>query len=139
MNTSNQNPRFATIAARTPWNVTDILLEAGKTYDFLAEGQWLDASIECTADGYPPPNLNPWQKVLLRAFAPLRRVRSAKWFVLIGTIDQDMDTAFLIGRTSRHTMEKTGTLTCFANDVGFMYCNNSGAVTLSVTAVDEIR
>ncbi len=134
MNTLSQNSRVAIIQAGLEWNKTDIELEAGCTYDFSVVGTWMDASIECSADGYPPPELKLWQKMILACFSPLRRVRSEKWFALIGVIDQDMSTAFLIGQEAKGIkVAHSGKLTCFANDVPFKYGNNSGAVTLTVT------
>lgn len=125
--------RTASIDARLCWNVTDMMLEAGRSYDFSATGTWRDANIVCHAGGYPPPALSPVQAMILRPFESLRRVPARPWFSLIGAIDQDMSTAFLIGRGGLMTVPKTGVLTCFANDVSFMYWNNSGIVMLSVT------
>jgi len=125
--------RTAPIDARLCWNVTDMILEAGREYNFSAVGTWRDASIVCNANGYPPPALNPLQTVVLKPFEPFRRMPSAPWFALIGAIDKDMSTAFIIGCSKRLTVMKTGVLTCFANDVPFMYWNNSGMVMLTVT------
>lgn len=125
--------RTAPIDARLCWNVTDLMLEAGHSYDFSATGTWRDANIVCDAGGYPPPTLSALQAVILKPFESLRRVPAWPWFSLVGAIDQDMRTAFLIGRGGRVTAPKTGMLTCFANDVPFMYWNNSGIVTLTVT------
>jgi hypothetical protein len=126
----------ASIMACKYWNITNIILEAGREYEFAATGTWSDASIVCDAAGYPPPISPPalggLQTLVLKAFEPFRRVRSAPWFALIGAIDKDMDTAFMIGRNTHIKITKTGVLTCFANDVPIMYWNNKGSLTLSV-------
>jgi len=63
----------------------------------------------------------------------------AKWFSVIGQIDDLEDTQFDIGelienRENRSLYEATatGVLHCFANDISFMYWNNRGAINLRV-------
>jgi len=44
-------------------------------------------------------------------------------------------TAFVIGKSQTIAVIDTGVLTCFANDVAFMYWNNSGNLNLQITRV----
>ncbi|HVK56497.1 MAG TPA: hypothetical protein VM532_15900 [Burkholderiales bacterium] len=117
------------ILAREKWSDTRISIVAGEEYHFKSSGQWNDKTIVCGADGYASPNL------LLRASEFLRRVPSAPWFALIGSIDRNEDAFFLLGAEATITPQSTGTLYCFANDVSFMYWNNTGGIQLSVTRV----
>ena len=115
------------ILAREKWNDTQINLVAGAEYHFTATGLWTDSTIVCNADGYTSPN------PLLRASERFRRVPKERWFALIGTIQRNKDTSFLIGVEARISPRSTGLLCCFANDVSFMYWNNQGEIQLTVT------
>jgi hypothetical protein len=116
--------------ASEKWNETPFILEKGKTYRFVANGRWTDLNNECDATGYDSKSL------LLRLAEPLRRVRRAKWFSLIGALDRDEATCFDIGLIissgGTYTAERNGKLFCFANDVSFMYGNNHGQVELEM-------
>ena len=115
------------VVARGKWNDTGISLVAGQEYSFTAAGQWCDWNKLCGPDGYSSDN------PILRTTEWLRRVPHEKWFALIGSVDHDRRTFFRIGVKQTRKMEFGGVLTCFANDVGLMYFNNSGAVQLTVT------
>jgi hypothetical protein len=53
--------------------------------------------------------------------------------VLTGAIDADPGTAFRIGAAlNSYRPDRSGELTCFANDVWLAYGNNSGSVQLTV-------
>jgi hypothetical protein len=113
------------IPARERWTrVCDI--RQGAAYAFTASGQWNDWNIPADPVGY--------DRAWLRPFAGLRVMPKEQWFALIGSIDQDTDTAFLIGASYPSWIAwKTGVLYCFANDIPWMYWNNSGAVELTCT------
>ena len=66
------------IEAKPVWTNTGTRLEAGRTYRFVASGQWHDASIPSTPAGYASQNL------FQHASEHLRRVPSAPWFALVG-------------------------------------------------------
>lgn len=121
--------RAVRIESRRKWNVTDIELVKGQTYSFEATGEWRDARRRCGPDGYPSPN---W---ILRSAEHCRRVPGENWFSLIGSLDSNPLTAFVIGKSNRIAVVDTGVLTCFANDVAFMYWNNSGNLNLQITRV----
>jgi hypothetical protein len=117
------------VRARAQWNQTGVALVAGETYDFVAAGCWTDLVIPHGPGG------DPSDSAYMRLFERWRRVPSANWFTLIGIIDAQMQSAFVIGSRCRHTPQVTGQLTCFANDVSGFYWNNFGAVRLTVTRV----
>jgi hypothetical protein len=117
----------ATIDAREHWNRTGIHVDAGGRYRATAEGEWHDAGKNCDADGWKSDS------DLIRDLEMFRRVRHADWFALIGAIDEDRESEFVIGRQVEFTASRDGELTCFANDAPFMYWNNKGSVTLTVT------
>jgi len=117
-----------TVKARNPWNDSGIELSAGAHYDFIVSGNqtWSDASISCGADGYARRYLAMWE--------PFRRVPTADWFKLIGTIEQSTQNPIIIGsRLLDFSPSKSGRLYCFANDVRLMYWNNCGLITVTVT------
>ena len=114
------------ITSTEHWVDTGITLEAGKTYEFVASGEWKDASIVTGPNGYESVNL------LQKTTENLRRMPHARWFALVGALDRRKETTFLIGSTLRYTAKESGELTCFANDLIGFYVNNHGSVTLSV-------
>ena len=121
------------IPARNWWTKTSLELTKGKHYRFTATGSWKDAKYTCSATGYSEAKLDRWSW--------LKRDPNALWFSLIGQIDQKRWTQFDIGHLLEnnltYTAVESGTLYCFANDVWFMYFNNSGSVELSVTEVEH--
>jgi len=124
----NAAPIVVAIRAELRWNDTGIRLEAGGTYDLLAEGTWTDLFVPSGPDGNPDPS---WMQ---RRAARWLRVKEENYFALIGALDRDLSTAFRIGHAARgFRATRSGQLTCFANDVPGFYWNNRGAVRLTVT------
>lgn len=122
----NISPTSATIEASLPWNRTGIQLQAGSRYEISATGLWIDKEYEAGPEGYVSPNL------LMKLGEFRRRVPKARWFALIGALDADESTQFVIGSHVIYTPTRSGELTCFANDWQSKYGNNKGALTLSV-------
>ena len=110
------------------WNNTGIALEGGVHYAFSADGSWWDLIYRCGPDGFESPN------AFMRHFETKRRAPAERWFLLMGAIDGDASTIFRIGTSAKVTAPRSGTLTCFANDVPSAYLNNWGSVTLTVEA-----
>ncbi len=121
-----QNKEFE-IRSRPKWNDTSLLMKAGERYSFEATGTWYDAQIECGPDGYVSPN---W---LFRLAERFRRRPNDRWFALIGALNEDESETFLIGSAATLTVAKDAMLGCYANDIPWMYFNNSGSVKLTVT------
>ncbi len=80
---------MAIIFSRDKWNNTNIKLIEGRSYRYQAIGRWKDWYIECDADGYTNffMDLAKW----------LKRVPKAKWFQLVGAVDQDLSQPILLG------------------------------------------
>ncbi len=89
----------------------------------------MDRDRVCDADGYPS------DKFFLYLAQWLRRARGENWFALIGIISGDRS-SFLIGTDRTLIAPASGVLTCFANDVLFMYGNNTGFVELIITRTE---
>lgn len=115
----------ATIHARIKWNLTGILLEAGATYELAATSSWRDWYRIAGPGGY--------DSAAQSLFESMRRFKEADWFALIGALDKDDSTAFVIGDGCSYSPSRDGQLCCYANDIYSMYWNNSGSVVLTVT------
>ena len=126
MTTSN----IVTISAPKLRNSTGIRIDSGGQYRFAASGTWMDADIACGPGGYRSPN------ILFDLVAPFRRFPRARWFELIGAFDANIDSTFRIGAGRVLTATRSGQLTGFANDIGFLYGNNSGSIQLTVTRLN---
>ncbi len=115
-----------TIYARRYWNEFEFPVVEGSRYRLAARGQWRDGGIECGPDGYSSPN------AILRLAEGVRRSPDDNWFALVGCVERKLETRFLIGGQTNWTATGTGCLSCFANDVPFMYWNNSGSLALTI-------
>lgn len=116
-----------TIEAVDKWSRTGIRLEWGRRYRMSATGKWCDRGLP-----YGPAG-GPAQSVFQSIFAWARRRPHEPWFVLVGAIDRQEATAFTIGADlPSFSPPVSGELTCYANDVGLAYGNNSGSVRLTV-------
>jgi hypothetical protein len=152
------------IYARQQWNLTGIWLEAGKTYEFKARGEWLDASIHCGPVGSRDGHFQMGELayafggmlgMVKRAFRQLtgnpdadlkftRRHEDVDWFCLVGAIangagvvgDKAEPHEFIvIGDGCRYRPKKPGYLYAYANDAWNCYGNNKGSVELIVEEV----
>ncbi|MGE8064808.1 hypothetical protein [Pseudomonas sp. NPDC089569] len=120
----------AEIDSKQYWNDVPLPLQAGTRYYLRATGEWLDWHNPGDANGYDKSSMN-WAKGLLRFQAP-----QATWFTLIGSIDRQRKSLFIIGDGSRWkegwVAPQSGQLSCYANDVPGFYWNNKGTVTLEI-------
>lgn len=114
------------VPARDPMTDTHIDVVAGQRLGFEAAGTWTDWGETCDADGY-----DAWY---LRPTRGLWRVRRARLFALCGAIVGEGTTCFPIGRSATLEMPAAGRLKLFANDVPFMYFNNSGEISVTIGA-----
>ena len=118
------------VDANDPWNRTGIHLNAGQIYSFRVpeRDRWKDAQAECSADGYFRWYLAP--------FHWFRRVPRANWFALIGIVAHRTADPIIIGSClSAFKPAHSGELMCFANDIRWMYWNNSGVIKLTVRRI----
>lgn len=145
------------VFAREPWNYTGIYLEAGRTYDFSAAGEWVDGTVRCGPGGTADGNFQIgellhvgarllddgeaiWRRLSRNQRAELwlsRRDGRQSWFKLMGVIangEAGDHESFPIGEGTRYTPRRGGYLYCFANDAWEAYGNNRGSVQLTVRA-----
>lgn len=116
----------ARIRAHPQWNSTKIELSSGKQYTLTAQGLWIDFYVPCGPDGY-------WTLPVVKQKL---RFPQSNLFTLIGSIGSDEGSLFAIGsRLTNFSPDKTGELTCFANDIPYMYWNNWGSITLEVSEI----
>jgi len=116
-------PKSVTIYSKKFWNETDIEIENGEEYKFVADGNWKDLIMKTNADGYTSFYMSLYNR--------LKRSKSNKWFALIGSLNKRDD--FLIGRKNQITFQQSGRLYCYANDIKNFYWNNFGQITLTIT------
>lgn len=117
------------IDARRHWNDTGLQITAGRAVRIIASGVWRDWMIETDADGFSRPHL--------RLAEPLRRVPTAHWFQLCGTIDRRLDQVIILGGDVAFKAPAGGRLFLFANDVSWMYWNNVGQIQVRILTGDD--
>jgi uncharacterized protein (DUF2235 family) len=109
------------------WNDTGLFVHKGEQYQLEASGTWFDASIRTGPDGYASPSF------LFKLLEALRRCKGNNWFALVGVMGRNGASPFLIGTAPKPLEVPTdGILHCYANDLPFLYSNNSGYVILTV-------
>jgi hypothetical protein len=73
----------------------------------------------------PPEGYELWY---LKPAAFLKRVRSARWYELSGSIGPDLHQTFVVGRYHTVLVEGDGEIFLFANDAACRYDNNYGSL-----------
>lgn len=149
------------VFAINPWNATGLYLDAGVTYRFKAEGQWLDCKTPSGPDGLEDGKFEPSDVALVLGdifgqaeglfkrftgntatdFWGTKRHQDLKWFQLVGVIangageDDEMgpDEVISIGKGCDYKPKRSGYLYAYANDAWSFYGNNRGSVQLTVT------
>ena len=116
------------------WNPSGIQVVAGGGYAIrVAEitEEWKDAAVTSSpSKGWGRPA--SWIGSLFRRRA---RARDLPMYTLVGSIDEDDTTFFLIGDATLLQASKEGQLQAFANDWPGRYSNNKGRLTLRVRRV----
>ena len=148
------------IYAAERWNRTGVYLEAGKAYQFTAEGEWVDGKEKFSPAGHElggfhlrdlahlaSSALGEAETIFKAAtgreadFWLTRRNEHAPWFALMGYVGSDVgmdDNTLLTGETftisdaATFTPKLGGYLYCYANDAWQAYGNNRGSVALTV-------
>lgn len=133
---ANLVQRTARIYAKEYWNRTGVFLTPGVTYEVnvvpnLGE-PLIDKRPEFTAHSISGAD---WDSVAHKSFGavPGKRYKDAKWFELIGTVDEKYP--FVVKDGGKFVVDVPGELVCYFNDVRlkWLYLNNSGWRVLDVT------
>lgn len=120
------------VDAQLEWNPSQVDLDAGQSYEIRAkvkpDTEWKDAGVESSlSKGWNwPSRAIGW---LARRKA---RARHLPMYSLVGAIDQDGATFFLIGDGTRLVAPKAGELQAFANDWPGRYENNQGRAEVHI-------
>lgn len=117
----NEEKTF-TIDSAKYWNDINLNVVKGEVYIFIANGEWTDWFIKCSADGY--------ERFWLKPFISKRRYKSEKLFTLIGSINKTI--LFPIDLNKEYHVQESGSLYFFANDLPGFYWNNKGFITLII-------
>lgn len=116
--------------AKREWNPSGIDVKAGEYYSIKATilEEWKDAGTGSSlSKGWNPPAR--WIDWLARRKA---RAPHLPMYSLVGSIDEDTGTFFLIGEAARLQVPKDGALQAFANDWPGRYSNNHGRLEIVV-------
>ncbi len=131
------------IKAESYWNASGLILEKGATYEFeVNEGStWKDASEDATAEGWKATGF-------LLAMHSLARAPDKEYFYLMGAIRGACYDGLIceeqfpigdpkirdpIGEKAQFTAPADGEFCSFANDIPFMYWNNTGSIILTIS------
>lgn len=128
------------VRAAYKYNWSGVRLVRGARYRLEIPGdqRWMDASISCGPDGWRSEDLPWYQETVVGWFEDRRRLPSANWFELAGSLGDDGDAFFRIGHGGEdhiYTAPHDGDLYAFANDLDSRYGNNSGSLLVTVTRV----
>ncbi len=124
------------INAESYWNASGLILEKGATYNFevIEESDWKDAGKDATAEGRIVPVTG-----FLAAMRSLARAPDQEYFYFMGALrgacydGLTCEKQFPIGKETKFTAPADGEFCSFANDIPFMYWNNSGSIILEIT------
>lgn len=95
---------------------TEIEVVSGESYLIIASGSWKDASKVCGPTG--------WHNCLTPYLLRFSRLPEHDLFYLVGNIGRDEATNFPIGAHAEITINDSGPLFLFANDLWHFYFNN---------------
>jgi len=118
------------VDAKLEWNPSGIDMKAGEQYSIKVTilEEWKDANTTSSlSKGWNPPAR--WIEWLVRRKA---RAPHLPMYSLVGSLDEDSATFFLIGEAARLQVPKDGALQAFANDWPGRYLNNHGRVDVVV-------
>ncbi len=131
-----ETERF-TVRAKEQYSWSGVRLEAGGHYAFVVlDGEkWRDKNTKCGPEGWKTEELPWYQEGIVELLERRRRCPKADWFELIGTVGDDEEHFFRIGRggdDATYQAPEDGELFAFANDLRTMYGNNHGAIRVQV-------
>src|SRR6267143_2107928 len=115
------------VPARSQWTSTGVVAKPGEKYRFLSlpPDRWYDLLKASSSGGY----LSFWFQ---RSAEKCRRVPSAPWFILCGSIEPT-GTPFVVKKDEGAIMLERGEIGLFANDVPRAYWNNFGHLKVRIT------
>lgn len=139
------------VNAKSRWNASGLMLERGAAYHIseldTPENCWQDASIVAKGEGWKnggdvylacdsDKKVQLKKKWTIGALEWLRRYPEADWFTLIGMTGKagccTSEKEFIIGRETDFIPEQNAEFCAYANDLNFMYWNNSGELTIKI-------
>ena len=115
------------IMARHKWNPTNIEILAGEEYRFDVTGTRRDIIIKTSADGF--------SNFFMDLYASRKRSKENKWFALMGSLEQNENKLFLIGKENTIEFDESGTFYCLAKDDKHFYWNNFGSVKMKIKRI----
>jgi len=139
----NEKPRLAKAAsmtvkikAKSYWNASGLILKRGETYNIVAgeESDWKDAGKDASSEGWDKPATGLFAAAHLLARAP-----DQEYFYLMGVLRGACydglicEQQFPIGKETEFTAPADGEFCSFANDIPFMYWNNEGSITVTIS------
>ena len=117
----------------------------GRAYTIEASGTWCDWKQRADATGYSGHGF-------MRLVERWRRHPKAAWFALVGVVvrpdarsgraaivEGPVDLSLYLDGSRPWVPASSGILHVFANDLGVMYFNNRGAITVDVRPVEAAR
>ena len=116
------------VESRRKWTDSGVDVGAGKRYQVAV------LSVHGWKDWFVPTGPAGYTRWWLAPFGFLRRARHTPWSGLIATVGRGEP--YFIGEGAEMMPPKDGRLEFYANDVPFMYRNNSGHVDVEI---EEIR
>lgn len=130
------------VPASELWTDVEIDFAPKQLYVIRASGTWKDLTIETDANGYDVDEFAPPRRLTFEIAKHLRPLDTGSiWFSLIGrfhqtgTANRGKSGLFEIGDTEYIQFSHPGKLQLGANDVPLMYWNNSGELTVTISAV----
>lgn len=120
---------YVSVFADKLWNDSGINVVSGQAFTFtVPAGEiWIDWKTQCGADGYESNRFS-------RQWERFRRVPNASWFQLICTIGRSLSSPIVVGSRLLNVFPPVpGRLYLFANDIPWMYWNNSGMIAVRIT------
>lgn len=133
------------VHARSYWNPTGIIFEKGVTYNIQAFFFYPEQAIWKDASHNPSPKIGWWPEEGLvlwlsefARFVGILRAPDQKLFVLMGALYGKCEDGrmcarhFKIGNEVDFTAPADGEFCAYANDLPFMYGNNSGSISARI-------
>lgn len=84
----------------------------------------------------PAVNLGRVNNAMINSATWLKRKTDSRWFAMIGVVGGENTGLFEIDNGLEYSSHVQGEFCSYANDVSFKYGNNSGAITLRITALE---